>query len=394
MALFLPPSARRQRRCAPLDFAREGQRGPPHLVERPSSFDAHVHVHAARARRFRPADEREVGERGLDDLRDLADLRPRHAGHRIEIHAQLVRVVEILGSYGVRMKFEAGEVRHPREGCGIARNDLFRRASRWKPQRDDVDPRRSRAGRAFLVEELSVDAVRVSDENVGPSTGAAKRAFRDGEVIAHEIDLRVSSLREQDLARIRDRNLASRNRQPFVIRPGRHVVSIIVGCALHPAPCTPVPPAPCPLPATIRVVELAGWLRSSRRILIFTGAGVSTASGIPDFRGPGGVWTRRRPVYYDEFLASEEARIEYWDYKLETWDIYQRAQPNALHDAVVALERAGKIVAVVTQNVDGLHQKAGLPPELVIEVHGTAHEVCCWSCGERAPMERALARAN
>jgi len=109
------------------------------------------------------------------------------------------------------------------------------------------------------------------------------------------------------------------------------------------------------------VVNLADWLRTSQRILIFTGAGVSTASGIPDFRGPGGVWTRRRPVYYDEFLASEEARVEYWDYKLETWDIYQRAQPNALHNAVVALERAGKIVAVVTQNVDGLHRRAGHP---------------------------------
>src|SRR5947209_18727598 len=94
------------------------------------------------------------------------------------------------------------------------------------------------------------------------------------------------------------------------------------------------------------LTRLVALIRAARRILIFTGAGVSTASGIPDFRGPGGVWTRRRPVYYDEFLASEEARIEYWDYKLETWDIYQRAQPNALHDAVVALERAGKIVAV------------------------------------------------
>src|SRR5438309_11610505 len=117
--------------------------------------------------------------------------------------------------------------------------------------------------------------------------------------------------------------------------------------------------------------RLVSHLRASRRSLIFSGAGVSTASGIPDFRGPGGVWTRRRPVYYDEFLASEEARIEYWDYKLETWDIYQRAQPNALHDAVVALERPGNIGALDTQYVYGLHRRAGPSPELLVELHGT-----------------------
>ena len=84
-------------------------------------------------------------------------------------------------------------------------------------------------------------------------------------------------------------------------------------------------------------MSLAAHLRSARRILVFTGAGVSTASGIPDFRGPNGIWTRRRPVLFDDFLASEASRIEYWDYKLETWEIHARAQPNAvqkdLHDA-------------------------------------------------------------
>jgi NAD-dependent deacetylase len=126
-----------------------------------------------------------------------------------------------------------------------------------------------------------------------------------------------------------------------------------------------------------RLVEL---LRAARSILVVSGAGVSTASGIPDFRGPGGVWTRRRPVYYDEFLASEAARVEYWDYKLETWEIYQRAQPNAVHDAVVALERAGRIVSVVTQNVDGLHRRAGTSPSLLVEVHGTDLLVECQTC--------------
>ena len=105
--------------------------------------------------------------------------------------------------------------------------------------------------------------------------------------------------------------------------------------------------------------RLVERVRSSTRILAFCGAGVSTASGIPDFRGPGGMWTRRQPVYYQAFLASDAARIEYWDYKLETWDLYRHAQPNAVHHALVALERAGKLSAVVTQNVDGLHRRAG-----------------------------------
>lgn len=126
--------------------------------------------------------------------------------------------------------------------------------------------------------------------------------------------------------------------------------------------------------------RLVEYLRAANRILVFCGAGVSTASGIPDFRGPNGVWTRRRPVYYDEFLSSEAARVEYWDYKLETWEVYQHAQPNAVHHALVTLERAGKLAAVVTQNVDGLHRRAGTSPGLLVELHGTDLLVECQTC--------------
>lgn len=126
--------------------------------------------------------------------------------------------------------------------------------------------------------------------------------------------------------------------------------------------------------------DLVELLRASTRMLIVTGAGISTASGIPDFRGPNGLWTRRRPVYYDQFLGSEAARIDYWDYKAETWAIYQSASPNPVHEAIVDLERAEKVLAVVTQNVDGLHRRAGTSLELLVEVHGTDLVVECLTC--------------
>ena len=123
---------------------------------------------------------------------------------------------------------------------------------------------------------------------------------------------------------------------------------------------------------------LIDQLRKSRRIMIFTGAGVSTASGIPDFRGPGGVWTKRAPIYYDDFMNSERARIEGWDYKLETWPAFKAARPNEVHRAIVALEQAGKVLAVVTQNIDGLHALAGT--KSLIELHGTNALVECQTC--------------
>ena len=123
---------------------------------------------------------------------------------------------------------------------------------------------------------------------------------------------------------------------------------------------------------------LTDYLKKSRRMMIFTGAGVSTASGIPDFRGPGGVWTKRVPVYYDDFMSSETARIEHWDYKLEAWPAFKAARPNEVHHAIVALEKAGKVAAVVTQNIDGLHSLAGT--KSLIELHGTNALVECQTC--------------
>jgi NAD-dependent deacetylase len=127
-------------------------------------------------------------------------------------------------------------------------------------------------------------------------------------------------------------------------------------------------------------MELAEYLRASEKILIFTGAGISTGSGIPDFRGPQGVWKRRTPVYYQEFMSSEAARIRHWDYKLEGWEGFRNARPNRVHEALVKLESAGKLLMVLTQNIDGLHSLAGTSPERLVELHGANSQVECQGC--------------
>jgi NAD-dependent deacetylase len=134
-------------------------------------------------------------------------------------------------------------------------------------------------------------------------------------------------------------------------------------------------------------VNLADHLHSSKRAVIFTGAGISTGSGIPDFRGPQGVWTRRQPVYFQDFMTSEAARIEHWDYKLEGREAFLRARPNAVHHAIVRLESAGKVRCVITQNIDGLHSQAGTTAERLVDLHGTNAAIECQSCHWRGDPE-------
>jgi NAD-dependent deacetylase len=133
--------------------------------------------------------------------------------------------------------------------------------------------------------------------------------------------------------------------------------------------------------------DLVQYLGKARRMMIFTGAGISTGSGIPDFRGPNGVWTRRKPVYYQDFMQSESARIEHWDYKLEAWPAFRAARPNPVHYAIVKLENAGKVEAVLTQNIDGLHALAGLNAGQLVELHGTNLAVECQTCHWRGDPE-------
>ncbi|HEV3409570.1 MAG TPA: Sir2 family NAD-dependent protein deacetylase [Chthoniobacterales bacterium] len=132
------------------------------------------------------------------------------------------------------------------------------------------------------------------------------------------------------------------------------------------------------------MMGLADYLREAKQAFIFTGAGISTGSGIPDFRGPGGVWTRRKPVYFQDFMRSEAARIEHWEYKLEGWEGFRNARPNAAHHAITRLQDAGKLLLLVTQNIDGLHSLAGIRPELLVELHGTNLWVECVRCRRRS----------
>jgi len=135
-------------------------------------------------------------------------------------------------------------------------------------------------------------------------------------------------------------------------------------------------------------------LASARRIVGFTGAGISTESGIPDFRSPGGIWSTARMIDFSEFISSREARIESWRQKLVAWPAMRDAQPNAGHLAFAELEKRGQLTAMITQNIDGLHQRAGNSAEIVIEVHGTMTQAVCLSCDQRIPMDEAVKRVS
>ena len=144
------------------------------------------------------------------------------------------------------------------------------------------------------------------------------------------------------------------------------------------------------------VQQATEWVRNSQRIVVLSGAGLSTDSGIPDFRGPNGLWTTNpdaeKASNLQNYLADPELRMRAWQNRLAAPAF--TAVPNAGHYAVVALEQRGRLAAIVTQNIDGLHQAAGNDPGLVIEVHGTVHWSRCWGCNDRRPMSQMLNRVR
>ena len=139
------------------------------------------------------------------------------------------------------------------------------------------------------------------------------------------------------------------------------------------------------------LTEIADWLRASVSTVAFTGAGISTESGIPDFRSPGGIWATSQPVYFDDFVASADARQEYWRQKSIAHRDFSEAQPNLGHHVLARWEQAGRLQTIITQNIDGLHQIAG--SRSVWELHGTARAVVCLDCAERFPDVETLVEA-
>lgn len=137
-----------------------------------------------------------------------------------------------------------------------------------------------------------------------------------------------------------------------------------------------------------KIKRVASFLSEANSAVAFTGAGISTESGIPDFRSPGGVWAQNTPVYFDEFLRSADARYEYWRQKAQAHRDFAEAKPNAGHQALAAWETAGTLKGVITQNIDGLHQEAG--SQNVLELHGTARKIACLDCEAEFEVEPLL----
>jgi NAD-dependent deacetylase len=126
--------------------------------------------------------------------------------------------------------------------------------------------------------------------------------------------------------------------------------------------------------------------------VVFTGAGISTESGIPDYRSKGGIWEKFQPIYFDEFMTSKEARVEYWRRKTELYHDLGKAHPNAAHRSLAKLYQKGLLEAVITQNIDGLHQASGIPEDRIIELHGNTLRVRCMQCGETSSIQKAQKR--
>ncbi|MCK5568646.1 MAG: hypothetical protein KAJ15_02955 [Spirochaetes bacterium] len=149
-------------------------------------------------------------------------------------------------------------------------------------------------------------------------------------------------------------------------------------------------------PVTLQdqVKKLSERVQGSDNLVIFTGAGISTESGIPDFRGPTGIWKRYRPVELNEFLSSRNARAEYWRRKIELYPQFNKAEPNPGHIALTELYRLDFLKWIITQNIDGLHQKSGFPEERVTELHGIGRYIACLDCKKQYSWEEILPRFN
>ena len=142
----------------------------------------------------------------------------------------------------------------------------------------------------------------------------------------------------------------------------------------------------------IKIEEFAVKIRQSDQIVVFTGAGISTESGIPDFRSPGGLWTRYRPITFQEYMSSEAARMEAWKRRLDGWEQYKSAKPNVGHYFFQSLRGKEKLIWLITQKDDGLHSVAGLPDDQIVELHGSNRKIICMNCRKEFEPELIIKR--
>ncbi len=140
-----------------------------------------------------------------------------------------------------------------------------------------------------------------------------------------------------------------------------------------------------------KIALIAEKIKTSKKLVVFTGAGISTESGIPDYRSQGGIWDKFKPVYFDEFMSSKESRIRYWEQRMDMEKSLCKAKPNEGHMSIAALHQLGYLNALITQNIDGLHEASGIPKEKIIELHGNTRRVRCMSCKRLVPWEEAEA---
>jgi NAD-dependent deacetylase len=129
-----------------------------------------------------------------------------------------------------------------------------------------------------------------------------------------------------------------------------------------------------------KIELIAERIKASKNLIVFTGAGISTESGIPDYRSQGGIWDKFRPVYFDEFMSSRQARIRYWEQRMDMEKSLCTAKPNEGHMSIAGLHELGYLNTLITQNIDGLHEASGIPGEKIIELHGNTRRVRCMSC--------------
>lgn len=131
---------------------------------------------------------------------------------------------------------------------------------------------------------------------------------------------------------------------------------------------------------TDKIKQVVQKILAANQVVLFTGAGISTESGIPDYRSQGGIWDKFQPIYFDDFMARKKARVQYWDQRLDMEKGLKHAKPNKGHRSIARLHEMGVLTSVITQNIDGLHQESGIPPEKIIELHGNTRRVRCMGC--------------